>query len=169
MIEKVTPQHRLTLKRTPESMLYLEGAHRMQIGKVAEQTGLTVDTIRFYERQQLLKRASRSDGGFRLFTTADIQTIRFIRRAQELSFSLGEIRELLILQNEEAGSCSHMRDLLRSKVAVVREKIAQLKALELELAVRLRTCEHQLQQSGGSHPGCCPVLAEIARNEGMDA
>lgn len=141
----------------------------MQIGKVAEQTGLNVDTIRFYEKQRLLKRASRSNGGFRLFTAADIQAIQFIRRAQELGFSLNEIRELLILRNEETGSCSHMRDLLQSKVAVVKNKIAQLRALELDLAGRLRTCEHQLTQNGDAHPGGCRVLAEIARNEGMDA
>jgi DNA-binding transcriptional MerR regulator len=141
----------------------------MQIGKVAEQTGLTVDTIRFYEKQQLLKRAFRSDGGFRLFTAGDVQAIQFIRRAQELGFSLSEIRELLILRNEETGSCSHMRDLLQSKVAVVKNKIAQLRTLELELAGRLRTCEHQLTQKGDAHPGGCPVLAEIARNEGRDA
>jgi MerR family copper efflux transcriptional regulator len=103
----------------------------MHIGKVAEQTGLAVDTIRFYEKQQFLKRASRSDGGFRLFTTADIQAVYFIRRARELGFSLGEIRELIILRNEETGSCSHMRDLLQSKVAVVNNKIDQLKAWSL--------------------------------------
>ena len=77
---------------------------------------------------------------------ADIQALQFIRRAQELGFSLGESRELLLLRDEETGSCSHVRDLLHNKVAVVQDKIKQLKALELELASRLRRCEHQLKK-----------------------
>src|SRR5258705_13909894 len=58
----------------------------IQIGKASEQTGLSVDAIRFYEKQRLLERPPRSEGGFRLFNSGDIQRIQFIRSAQQLGF-----------------------------------------------------------------------------------
>jgi DNA-binding transcriptional MerR regulator len=75
----------------------------IQIGRVSKQTGLSVDAIRFYEKQRLLERPPRTDGGLRLFNGRDIQRIHFIRRAQQLGFSLLEIRELLILQRRDEG------------------------------------------------------------------
>lgn len=92
----------------------------MQIGKVAARTGLTVDAIRFYERQRLLERPHRSEGGFRLFSAEDVRRIQFVRRAQHLGFSLQEIRELMALQRDGGTACLHVRDLLRVKIEAVR-------------------------------------------------
>ena len=86
----------------------------IQIGQVSERTGLSVDAIRFYEKQRLLERAPRSEVGYRLFNTQDIQRIQFIRSAQRLGFSLPEIRELVVVQRNEDETCSHVRDLLRA-------------------------------------------------------
>src|SRR5215216_1738488 len=94
----------------------------LQIGAVARETGITVDAIRFYERERLLKHPERSGGGFRLFTASDVENIHFIRHAQELGFSLSEIRELLVLQSEDLMACSHVRNLIRLKLGTVREK-----------------------------------------------
>src|ERR1700739_630385 len=102
----------------------------IQIGKVSEQTGLSVDAIRFYEKQRLLDRPPRTEGGFRLFHAQDIGRIQFIQRAQRSGLSLPEIRELLVLRREDGKACSHVRDLLRSKVAAIRHKIAELAVLE---------------------------------------
>src|SRR5271169_539477 len=113
----------------------------IQIGRVSEQTGLSVDAIRFYERQRLLERPPRTEGGFRLFNSEDIQRILFIRRAQHLGLSLTEIRELLLLQRDPGKECSHVRDLLRAKVGMVRDKIRELGILERQLAKSLRGCE----------------------------
>lgn len=134
----------------------------IQIGRVSEQTGLSVDAIRFYEKQRLLERPPRSEGGFRLFGTQDIQRIQFIRNAQQLGFSLPEIRELLMLQRGDGEACSHIRDLLQAKLASVRNKIRELVLLEEQLTKSLRKCERKLKNSGDSHKGCCPVLEEIA-------
>lgn len=134
----------------------------LQIGKVSEQTGLSVDGIRFYEKQRLLERPPRTEGGFRLFNKQDVRRIQFIRRAQQLGFSLPEIRELLALQRDEGETCSHMRDLLRAKIATVRNKIQELGILEEQLAKSLRKCERRLKVFGDSHKSCCPVLEEIA-------
>ena len=134
----------------------------IQIGKVSEQTGLSVDAIRFYEKQQLLDRPPRTDGGFRIFMAEHVERIQFIRHAQDLGFSLPEIRELLVLQHDQGQACSHVRDLLQAKVAAVRNKIRELDILQRQLAKSLRKCERQLKVSGNSHKGCCPVLEEIA-------
>ena len=134
----------------------------IQIGRVSEQTGLSVDAIRFYERQRLLERPPRTEGGFRLFNTHDVHRIQFIRRAQQLGFSLPEIRELLILQRDEIQTCSHIRDLLQLKLTDVRNKIQELQLLEDQLTKRLRNCERKLRASGDSHKACCPVLEEIS-------
>jgi MerR family mercuric resistance operon transcriptional regulator len=133
-----------------------------QIGKVSEQTGLSVDAIRFYEKQRLLDRPPRSEGGFRLFNGLDIERIQFIQRAQRLGFSLPEIRELLVLRRGDGEACSHVRDLLRAKVAAIRHKITDLGILEEQLTKSLRKCERQLKVSGDSHKGCCPVIEGIA-------
>ena len=133
----------------------------IQIGQVSEQTGLSVDAIRFYEKQRLLERAPRTEGGFRLFNTQDIQRIQFIRSAQRLGFSLPEIRELLVIQREEDETCSHVHDLLQAKVAQIHNKVEELRLLEEQLKRKLRKCERKLKMSGDSHNGRCPVLDEV--------
>jgi DNA-binding transcriptional MerR regulator len=136
-----------------------QGIH---IGRVARETGLTVDAIRFYEKQRLLKPAARTDGGFRLFTRQDLQHVRFIRRAQKLGFSLNEIRELLVLQRERAEACSHVREMLTAKLGAVRQKIADLRKLERQLAVDLRLCERGLHAGAETHEAC-PALEAMAK------
>ena len=134
----------------------------IQIGKVSEQTGLSIDAIRFYEKQRLLERPPRTEGGFRLFNTQDIERIQFIRRAQQLGFSLPEIRELLVLQREDGEACSHVPDLLKTKIEMIRNKIVELVTLEQQLKKKLRKCERSLRAFGDTHKGGCPVLKEIA-------
>jgi DNA-binding transcriptional MerR regulator len=135
----------------------------IQIGQVSEQTGLSVDAIRFYEKQRLLERAPRTEGGFRLFNIQDIRRIQFIRSAQRLGFSLPEIRELLLIQRDEDETCSHVRDLLRAKVSQIHSKVEELRLLEEQLKRKLRKCERKLKASGDSHNGRCPVLDEVLR------
>src|SRR5258707_13570528 len=98
-------------------------AKSIQIGKVAEQTGLSIDTIRFYQKIGLVKQPARTDGGFRLFSEAEIRDLVFIQKAHELGFSLTEIKQLSVLNQQHDHACSHVRDLLASKVRDVREKV----------------------------------------------
>jgi len=139
------------------------GLRGIQIGRASAQTGLSVDAIRFYEKQHLLELPARTEGGFRLFNAEDIQRLQFIRRAQQLGFSLPEIRELLVLERHNDEACSHVRDLLQSKIAIIRSKIRELEGLEAQLRKSLRKCERQLRVSVDSHVHCCPVLKEIAQ------
>jgi DNA-binding transcriptional MerR regulator len=136
-------------------------AQELQIGQVARETGLTVDAIRFYEKQRLIKPAPRTEGGFRLFNDQDINQIQFIRRAQELGFSLNEIRELLALRGGQIEDCSHVRDMLAAKLGSVRQKLADLRKLEAQLAHDLKKCERRLRVHASNHDAC-PVLKAIA-------
>src|SRR6266849_5257501 len=132
-----------------------------KIGQVAQETGLSIDTIRFYEKQGLLKRSPRSEGGFRLFGSDDIQTLKFIPKAQELGFSLSEIRELLILRAEHVPACSHVKELLDQKLVAVEQKIKELQNLEHSLKIALRKCKQGLKTTVPGHEARCPVLEEI--------
>src|SRR5260370_8226808 len=123
------------------------GARRVgaaKIGQVAQETGLSIDTIRFYEKQGLLKRSPRTEGGFRLFALSDIETLKFVRKAQELGFSLNEIRELLILRSDHVPACSHVKELLDQKLTAVEQKITKLQSLEPRLTAPLQKCNRTL-------------------------
>jgi DNA-binding transcriptional MerR regulator len=141
-----------------------------KIGQVAQETGLSIDTIRFYEKQGLLKQSARTEGGFRLFGSGEIETLKFVRKAQELGFSLNEIRELLILRAEHVPACSHVEELLEHKLAGVEQKIEELQKLEHSLKTALQKCKRSLKTTAPGHEDCCPVLEEIsraARREGI--
>ena len=92
-----------------------------RIGEAARETGLTVDAIRFYEKQSLLPRPARTAGGFRLYSGESVERLQFILQAQTLGFSLAEIRELLLLRDKKLEECSHVRALLQGKLASVRQ------------------------------------------------
>jgi len=89
----------------------------MQIGVVAKKIGLSVDAIRFYERNALLPRPPRTQGGFRQYTQSDVETLAFIRRIQGLGFKLSEIRALLRLRGNRLQPCAPVRRRLEEKQA----------------------------------------------------
>src|SRR5262245_10643308 len=84
----------------------------LKIGAVSKRTGLSVDAIRFYEKEGLLKISVRSEGGFRLFREKDLEDLRLIRSAQSLGFSLVEIRDLLSTRNGLSTPCADVKRLL---------------------------------------------------------
>lgn len=106
----------------------------MQIGRVAQSTGLSVDTIRFYERQSLIPLARRTDAGYRVYDESTVDRLQLIGRAQSLGFSLQEIRELLLIEDNQPDGCSHVRDLIADKVKQVKEKITGLRRIQKRLA-----------------------------------
>lgn len=134
----------------------------MQIGRVSKQTGLSVDAIRFYEKQRLLNQPLRTEGGFRLFGRDDVDRIQFIRRVQLLGFSLPEIRELLVLRRDRREGCSPVHELLRGKIHIVRQKMRELRTLERQLTVSLKECERNLTNCPRN---ACPVLKDAGNRE----
>jgi DNA-binding transcriptional MerR regulator len=138
----------------------------LQIGDLATETGLTVDTIRFYERERLLQRAARSSGGFRLFSQSDVADLEFIRSAQELGFSLQEIRDLLTLKKVRPADCGEVESLLEHKIASVRAKISALRKLDRELTRAMMRCQANLHRSNG-RVEACPALSDISKRKGQ--
>lgn len=137
-----------------------------QIGRVAKETGLSVHAIRFYERQGLLKAPARSEGRFRVFDEGALRELKFIRKSQELGFTLAEIRELTVLRNTNSPPCSHVRDLLNKALGRINEKVTELIRLQNELKAALRKCNRDLKRSGDKPEKCCPVLEELERTSG---
>src|SRR6266481_4363245 len=127
------------------------GVQPLQIGQVAQKTGLSVDAIRFYEKAGPLPRPARTEGGYRLYHQREIADLAFIQRAQRLGFSLGEIRQLFSIQRHPQQVCVHVRDLIEQKLAVVRAKIDELQKLEEGLAGALKECRKALRQPA-KHP-----------------
>lgn len=155
----------LTLELTPECILRVRWSlgSLLQIGNVAERTGLTADAIRFYERERLLHTATRSSGGFRLFSGSDVADLKFIRNAQELGFSLEEIRELLGLKHASHPDCRVVEELVEHKLEIVRGKIASLRKLERELRQAAAECKSNLGHANNGQAENCPVLEDISR------
>lgn len=128
----------------------------MHIGLVAKRVGVSVDAIRFYERNSLLPRAPRTAGGFREYRDTDLDTLEFIRRVQGLGFKLREVRGLLELRASRVQPCAPVRRRLQQKLADVRHKIAALQKLDRDLRLALRACDRALREADAH----CPILKE---------
>ena len=117
-------------------------AETLTIGQLAEQAGVTPETIRYYEREGVLPSPARSGAGsYRRYRGADAERLRFIRRARELGFSLDEVRELLALAGADpAQPCSDVNRIALAHLAQVDAKLAQLTALRVELAAVINEC-----------------------------
>lgn len=126
----------------------------LQIGEVAKRAGVSIDTLRYYEKMKLLPKATRSSGGFRLFAPEHIERVRFIKQAQELGFSLDEIRGVLATGGAE--ECRRVRDLLKRKLSELDERLKAMRDFRRVLTRHLSACEMELLQHEDS--ACCPVL-----------
>lgn len=127
----------------------------LKTGDLAKQAGVNVETLRFYERKGLLPRPPRRLSGYREYPVESVRRIRFIKRAQELGFSLKEIQELLALKVRPGVTCVEVREKAEQKVADVRQKIADLKAIEKALHKLTATC------SGSGPATDCPILDHL--------
>jgi len=130
----------------------------MQIGQVSKQTGVSIDAIRFYERNGLLAAPPRSGGGFRLYSSTHVSTLQFVCNLQTLGFSLNEIREFLSLRGNDLRACSKVRKMLGHKLRDIHAKRIALAKLEAELKDALTKCNSELKRSRGRQSGHCPVL-----------
>lgn len=129
----------------------LSGAE-ITIGALSEQTGVNIETVRYYERIGLIPPAHRSAGGRRVFDTDDVQRLSFIRRARQLGFSTDEIRSLLDVA-KGARACKDAHALAVKHRDAVRASIRDLRRLERTLTEAANRC------SKGASPGCAIVEA----------
>lgn len=120
------------------------------IGTIGKETGLTADTLRYYEKIGLLNDIPRT-GGQRRYSQQHLDQLRFIRRAQAMDFSLAEIAQLLDLRVDPVTSRKEVRELAEEKLAAITQRIKTLKKLQKELKGLVEDCHH-----GG--PGACPII-----------
>ena len=132
----------------------------MHIGQLSQKLGVSIDTIRFYERSRLLREPPRTSGGFRLYSRSDLSTLRFIRNLQKLGFSLNEIREFLSLRADGLRACSEVRSMLDEKLKEVRARKIALSKIESEIKSALRDCEKQLIRRE-KRKAPCPLLSAL--------
>lgn len=112
----------------------------MTIGKLAQAAGVGVETIRFYERKGIIKRPSRLEGGFRRYSSEDVARVRFVKRAQELGFTLREVKELLEIQSKRKMTGAQVRATAKAKIQEIQQKISDLKSMEGSLKELCRVC-----------------------------
>ena len=129
----------------------------MQIGMLAGQSDVSIDTIRFYEKRGLLPKPARTSGGMRLYAADDVRRLRFIRQAQQLGFTLDEIGELLALHVDSGRNCGAVQAHAQDKLDAIEEKIRALRAIKRELGKLLRACVQRRDTSD------CPILDALAR------
>lgn len=99
----------------------------MKIGELVKRHGVSVDTIRFYEKQQLLSPSARTEAGYRLYNEADSKRLGFILRAKSVGFSLQQIRELLQIEDNKAEwQCADVKDKVQQKMQDIEQQIAEL-------------------------------------------
>ncbi|MCZ6487688.1 MAG: Hg(II)-responsive transcriptional regulator [Gammaproteobacteria bacterium] len=123
------------------------------IGKLAQAAGVNVETVRYYQRRKLVKTPVRPNQGFRVYPVETLHRIKFIKRAQELGFSLIEIEQLLTLS---AGNCAAMEDLARHKLVKIKDKISDLHRMQTVLSELVEACETN------QDPQTCPIIESLA-------
>ena len=135
-------------------------ARTLTIGALSHLAGVNIETIRYYERINLMTKPPRTAGGHRSYHPQDVERLRFIRRARELGFAIGNIRTLLTLAVDEGSSCAELRAVAASHLEDVRAKRDDLAKLEKILTDTIADCDEQC--CGTSVPPC-PILEVLQR------
>ena len=131
--------------------------HGLRIGELAARCGVSTDTIRYYEREELLPRPRRTASRYRIYDEHDEGRVRFIRQAQDLGLTLDNIRELVRERRlHTPGECRHVAGLLRERIVVLDRKIAELRSFRRRLAENLARCER-------ADSAACPVILDLSR------
>ncbi len=131
----------------------------LTISEVAKQAGINLQTIRYYERQGLIVPTSRTEAGYRIFSWESVRRIRFIKRAQELGFSLHEIKGLLSLRIDTHTTQADIRRRAQAKIMDVEQKIRHLQAIHASLLRMAKDC------SGCGPLKNCPILESLDGKE----
>lgn len=131
----------------------------LKIGEVAERGGVNLQTIRYYEREKLLPEPPRLPSGYRIYPDQTVRRVRFIKRAQEIGFTLAEIRELLAIRMDAEGDSSEVRALAHAKISNIEGKIQTLYRMREVLGRITERC------SGCGPASECPILESIDSEE----
>ena len=126
----------------------------LPIGALAQAAGVNVETIRYYQRRGLLAEPEKPVGGHRRYAAPAGKRVKFIKRAQELGFTLEEVKALLRL--EDGQSCGETRALAEHKLAIIEERLADLNRMRRLLKNLIAEC------ATGKRPRSCPIIATLS-------
>ncbi len=137
-------------------------SHAFTIGKLAKRADVTIDSIRFYERRGLIAEPTRTESNYRVYPLEAADRLRFIKKAQKLGFSLGEIQDLLELSHDPAASKADVKTKTEEKIIAIRGKIQDLN--------RILKALEQLDESCDGHGPIaeCPILKALAEDDGQE-
>ena len=137
----------------------MESSRTYRIGEIAHQTGVSVETLRYYEKRRLLNAPPRTEGGFRLYSDDAVQQVRFIKQAQSLGLTLDDVQQLLTgrRRRTDLTSCRKVRDLLTRRIVDIDARIKELREFRRTLHVHLVACERALAAAGD--PSCPTIEA----------
>lgn len=127
----------------------------MNIGQLARQAGVPIDTVRYYERQRLIPEPARSASGYRQYQRDDVIRLDFIRRAKTLGFTLEEIGELMAISGHSSNDMNEMRQKASSKLEVVEARLAELTRMRDALRGLVDACP------GHGPLAACPIMAAL--------
>lgn len=131
----------------------------LTIGQVAKRSGIGIETVRFYERQGLIKDPPRSGSGYRMYPEETIARIQFTRRAKDLGFSLKEIKELLSLSVSPGTTCQDIKNRAEAKLTDIEIKIRTLQRMEKVLTKVTAAC------LGEGSVSDCPILEAMEKGK----
>jgi Cu(I)-responsive transcriptional regulator len=153
----------MSTRRTPT--LQLADARRAglrNIGDASSASGVSAKMIRHYESLGLLPEPMRTASGYRIYDDTDVHTLRFIRRARDLGFSMKEVEQLLSLWRNRRRASGDVRKVAQAHIADLDRRIAELQEMR-------RTLEHLVDHCRGDHRPECPILDDLADQTGADA
>ena len=133
---------------------------QLTVGQLAKRSRVNLETIRYYEKQGLLPKPPRLQSGYRAFPIESVKHIRFIKQAQELGFSLKEVKELLALRINPNSTGADVRKRAEAKLADIESKMKTLKTIKKELTELMASC------NGKSSIENCPIMKSLNSERG---
>lgn len=130
----------------------------MKIGELAKQSGCSIQTIRYYEKQGLITEPARSDGNFRVFDKKTLGTLSFIKNCRSLDLTLNEIRHLISLQDSPDTPCESVNEMVDTHLNIVEDRIRELQNLKSDLKQLRDKCGHARSIDQ------CGILMELSPN-----
>ena len=128
------------------------------VGQLADEAGINVETVRYYENIKLLPKPKRKESRYRVYDESDLARLKFIVRAKELGFTLKEIKELLSIKIDSRSKCGDVKRLAEDKIDDVKEKIKDLKNILIHLEILKEKCVNEEISSED-----CPIVKSLER------
>lgn len=128
------------------------------VGVLANETGINVETVRYYEKMKLMPRPKRRESRYRIYDEQDLSRLKFITRSKELGFKLKEIKELLNLKVNSQSKCGDIKQLADHKISDIKEKIKDLKSMKKQLEKLVVQCVNEELTTED-----CPIVKSLEK------